>query len=741
MRAKALSLMAMVFFLWALAGAAQPSPAFGPKQYVNTTGEQQTFTDSFQRCGPLGCTIIINNGAQDLSHRISSAIISINGVQVVGPADINSGVGFISRPVTLSAQNEITITLTASAGSYLTITINCPSAPAILSAGLPGASLAGGVLFTALPIANTGTAEADNVQISSISVPGDSLIFPSLPYNVGTIGAGSSSVLNADFTGSFTPGSSLPMTLNGTYSTGNATYCFVLTTELDLPPAAPGSSPLGTVNVPPHIASGPLFPTQPLDFPDDANGPHWTVPVGLFNGGTPTPGGTAVMNAPSGDPPAIDFTVNDSLGLVSGGFNGQAANGGSVEPSGGTGGGVIFVTANWTAAFSMNGGATWKQLDPTAVFQKDAVGFCCDQIVQYVPSINRFVWLLQGNGYRLAVASPADIISSNGRNWTYWNLTPSVFGPTNDNKGSPISFDYPDLGVGNNYLYISWDNGCKNSCDWGHQVARTSLAGLAAGGTIEIDFTHPEDGRSAWGAHLSQDTGDEAYWAGQNSNSQMRIFSMQEGSNFYFWRDVNVASWANNSPITTKTPDGVNWVNFLFNPTTQNPGGGFPNNAVLGVTRNGGNLWFAWSAGTDNNFKQPHVEMVELDRFNNFNVLQQVQIWNNDFGFAYPALATNACTGEVGLSLEYGGNNKYYENHVVGFWGDFVVYVTTDSDVGDNRYGDYVTIRQTPPTGNDPGNLFDAFGYGMNSTTGGGSASDVHWVQFGRPPSFCNRIN
>ena len=52
----------------------------------------------------------------------------------------------------------------------------------------------------------------------------------------------------------------------------------------------------------------------------------------------------------------------------------------------------------------------------------------------------------------------------------------------------------------------------------------------------------------AWGAHLMQDTGDEIFWAGHNNSSNMRIFSLKEGSNTYFWRSMDVSSWANNSP-------------------------------------------------------------------------------------------------------------------------------------------------------------------------------------------------
>jgi hypothetical protein len=152
---------------------------------------------------------------------------------------------------------------------------------------------------------------------------------------------------------------------------------------------------------------------------------------------------------------------------------------------------------------------------------------------------------------------------------------------------------------------------------------------------------------------------------------------------------------------------------------------------VLGSTRSGNQLWFAWSAGTDNNFPNPHIEMVTLDLNNNYNLIQQVQIWSNDATFAYPALATNACTGEIGLSLETGGNGSY-ENHAVGFWGDFVVYTTTDSNAGGSRFGDYVSIRQNVNP-NLHGAYFDAFGYGLNAPVNGGITTDVRYVIFGRP--------
>lgn len=258
------------------------------------------------------------------------------------------------------------------------------------------------------------------------------------------------------------------------------------------------------------------------------------------------------------------------------------------------------------------------------------------------------------------------------------------------------------------------------------------MAGIQKGGTITIDYTNPKHGPSSitWGDHLTQDTGDEIFWAGHEGNRNLRVFSWAEGSNTYSWRKVPISSWANNAP-TSIAPDGIDWLSYNF--TT---GGVFPRNGIIGATRSGSNIWFAWSAGTDDNFPQAHIEMVELDRNNNFSVVQQVQIANSDYAYAYPALATNACTGQVGFSVEAGGNGNY-ENNAVGFWGDYTTYQTTTSAVGTDRYGDFSTIRQVQATTANPGNLFSAFAYGFEGTHKTETA-DVRYIVFGRPVTSCS---
>ena len=129
---------------------------------------------------------------------------------------------------------------------------------------------------------------------------------------------------------------------------------------------------------------GPIIPSSP---------PVNFTFMGAGNNGTNHPISRAKRQSCGGSGIVFDTsTVFDSDTDI--GVNGSPA-----EPSGAKSGNVIFSTSNWIAAISTNGGATFNVIDPT-VYAGPANpatdgGFCCDQVVQYLPSIDRFVWLLQ----------------------------------------------------------------------------------------------------------------------------------------------------------------------------------------------------------------------------------------------------------------------------------------------------------------------------------------------------------
>ena len=125
-----------------------------------------------------------------------------------------------------------------------------------------------------------------------------------------------------------------------------------------------------------------------------------------------------------------------------------------------------------------------------------------------------------------------------------------------------------------------------------------------------------------------------------------------------------------------------------------------------------------------------------------------------------PALAVNSATSEVAISLMWGGNDKHYMNHAAGFPLDFLLYITTASNVTFTvnpvgatgcddasggkvsgrctRSGDFLSVRRV---GTNSG-LFGTLAYEIDlvdstkSTdclTAPGCLQNVRWVEFGRP--------
>src|SRR3984893_2423749 len=94
--------------------------------------------------------------------------------------------------------------------------------------------------------------------------------------------------------------------------------------------------------------------------------------------------------------PGVEIKDVLNTALTEPGQNHVAGNVG--EPSLSVNGDVVFYTGNWYAAISSDGGNTFKFIDPKGMAQPadpPEMTFCCDQVVNYMPSIDTFVWLLQ----------------------------------------------------------------------------------------------------------------------------------------------------------------------------------------------------------------------------------------------------------------------------------------------------------------------------------------------------------
>src|SRR5215212_747470 len=206
---------------------------------------------------------------------------------------------------------------------------------------------------------------AFKVKINSIKLDSAPLL-TSTPVPVGKIVAGRSAIVDANFDSShLTQGKQYALVMHGSYQVKHKVghnkkrHKFIVKRVIVLPPAGPGSASVDTGTVPAKEVTGAPFPSKPPSFDEEGvNGSRWTVPTGKSIPGTPTPSDTPTQNAPKnapknaliGDPPPIVFKTNTGVGIQNGST--------TAEPSGASGGGVVFVSANWFAAYSTDGGST-----------------------------------------------------------------------------------------------------------------------------------------------------------------------------------------------------------------------------------------------------------------------------------------------------------------------------------------------------------------------------------------------
>ncbi|HEY2113908.1 MAG TPA: hypothetical protein VGJ51_02385, partial [Candidatus Angelobacter sp.] len=122
--------------------------AFGPQVYVRSTGDPVTVTNSFTVLNPnTQYTLRLHNGGlvDSSTDRVSSTTVTVNGVIVVAPNDLNQNVGEVDKPITLLASNQIQVQVRGAPGGTLSIDIlgidnDPPVITAVASPAANGAS-------------------------------------------------------------------------------------------------------------------------------------------------------------------------------------------------------------------------------------------------------------------------------------------------------------------------------------------------------------------------------------------------------------------------------------------------------------------------------------------------------------------------------------------------------------------------------------------------------------------------
>ena len=358
------------------------------------------------------------------------------------------------------------------------------------------------------------------------------------------------------------------------------------------------------------------------------------------------------------------------------------------EPSVASSGNVVFETGNWYAAFSQDSGATFTYVDPFGDLAGTDGGFCCDQQVIYVPSVNLFVWVRQtiegGNGenrLRLSVATPAELIASNGLTWHSWDITPGFFFAGGHHPG--WWFDFPDLAFDSSNLFLSVDLiGSGRAVVW-----RQPLSALGALGSLGGLYLSEPCGF----VRLAQNAGHVEPFGCLTDTSTLRSAAWNDSSGSWGWRDVPISSVATDFDSWIPA-GGRQWLGAGSKTAPQIMG------ATIEYTTQTPQVVYALHAGRDQQFSEPHIDIVRTN-LNTLGFVSENYIWNAAHTFVYPDVATNSL-GDIAINFTWGGGPRtggtQWVHSGVGFLNGTSTFVNSSPD-GVASGAHYSTLRLSYP--------------------------------------------
>lgn len=379
------------------------------------------------------------------------------------------------------------------------------------------------------------------------------------------------------------------------------------------------------------------------------------------------------------------------------------------EPCAASGFDVALTAGNHYAAFSSDQGSSFQRISPHDMAALVGETFCCDQRLDYVPSIDNFVWTLQSSrgSIIIAVNSTQKLKNSDGKHWYYYHLTPEGFGIQG-------KFDFPQVSFGKRFLYIATE-----VVGAGSLIVRIPLVQLQQHVTLAWEIVRTAEG----GVTPCQLTGDPAWFATLLNDSMLRVYGSVEQTGSWNHFDVAIARIPTRD-FSSLTPEDDDWLP----PTSK------IQTRLTGAARSGSDLWLAWSAGrkfSDDSpsvFTQPHIEIAVIDlRF--LTLLRQEYIWNREFAFAWPSLAANLGRPRwIGISFDYGGGRLYPQHAVGTLYPGRHLLRTTNAPRSSGAGGHYNDIRMNYPMTHQ----FVTAGF-VQSKDGGSPATKMnrpHYVVF-----------
>jgi len=308
---------------------------------------------------------------------------------------------------------------------------------------------------------------------------------------------------------------------------------------------------------------------------------------------------------------------------------------------------LVFLTGNWYAASSNDGGNTWSYWN----ISKDFNDVCCDQKVIFDKKHKLFLWYRQGDSDPNTNENIVRVsVSRNLDNWSNYDINSSSINPSL--KG--YWFDYPEMALTDKYLYITTNAYGINQSS---VVMRFSLDDINNNNFILNDYlivpnVHtitPVQGANNtmyFGTHLTNEILRIYKWADTDPSTSIKVYDKKIPPWYVLNKGVGKCGIVTET-ITFSQISG-NWCQRA-------------DSRITGGWMSGNTIGFFWNADAGSKtqhgatFTWPYINAATFNIDNNMSYVGRPYIWNPNFPwlYAYPSPQPD---GKVGVIAYYGTN-------------------------------------------------------------------------------------